>query len=69
MPNPLINNQNRQNGGNSITGILQQFQNFRSTFTGDPKAKVQELLNSGKMTPDQLERLEAMASSYKGILF
>lgn len=69
MPNPLINNQNRQNGGNSITSILQQFQNFRSTFTGDPKAKVQELLNSGKMTQDQLERLEAMASSYKGILF
>lgn len=69
MPNPLISNQNRQNGGNPITSILQQFQNFRSTFTGDPKAKVQELLNSGKMTQDQLERLEAMASSYRGILF
>ena len=57
MANPLMSN-NPQNGGN----LLQQFQQFRSTFQGDPKAKVEEMLRSGQMTQDQFNYLQAMAT-------
>lgn len=63
MPNPLIPN-NPQNGGN----ILQQFLAFKNSFQGDPKAKVQELLNSGQMTQEQFNKLQQMAKNLQGIL-
>lgn len=63
MPNPLIPN-NPQNGGN----ILQQFLAFKNSFQGDPKAKVQELLNSGQMTQEQFNNLQQMAKNLQGIL-
>ena len=33
--------------------ILQQLQQFASTFQGDPKQQVQALLNSGRVSPQQ----------------
>lgn len=46
--NPLFNllNGNRQPNSN----ILQQFQQFKNSFKGDPRQQIQDLLNSGKIT-------------------
>lgn len=63
MGNPLIGN-NPQNGGN----LLQQFLAFKNNFQGDPKAKVQELLNSGQMSQEQFNKLQEMAKNLQGIL-
>lgn len=41
--------------------ILQKFQQFRSSFKGDPKQQVQMLRKSGKMSDAQYQQLEAMA--------
>lgn len=38
-------------------GMIQQFNEFQKTFQGDPKAKVQELLNSGQMSQAQFNEL------------
>lgn len=47
MSNPLFN----MMGGNDMQNpILQQLMQFRSSFKGDPRAQVQQLLNSGKVT-------------------
>lgn len=41
--------------------ILQQFQQFRDSFKGDPKQQVEMLRKSGKMSDAQYQQLEAMA--------
>lgn len=63
MPNPLIPN-NPQNGGN----LFQQFIQFKNSFKGDPKATVEELLRSGKMSQEQFNNLQAMAQNFRNIL-
>lgn len=51
MPGPLGN----------IKNVMQQFNQFRANFTGDPKAEVQKLLQSGRMSQQQLNQLQTMA--------
>lgn len=48
--------------------MLQQFQQFRQSFQGDPKAEVQKLLQSGKMSQQQLNQLQMMAQQFQGFL-
>ena len=52
MSNPLFNQygtNNAQNGGN----VLQRFEQFKKTFSGDPQQIVQQMLNSGRITQQQ----------------
>lgn len=51
MPGPLGN----------MAQILQQFQQFRAAFKGDPKQQVEMLRKSGQMSDAQYQQLEAMA--------
>lgn len=55
-------------GGSAMPGpmgnmmqLLQQFNQFRSAFQGDPKKQVEELRKSGKMSDEQYHQLEAIA--------
>lgn len=58
--------------GNSILGssgpannnanMIQQFNQFRQSFTGDPKQAVMQLVQSGKMSNQQLQQLMSMAN-------
>lgn len=45
----------------NMTQILQQFQQFRAAFKGDPKQQVEMLRKSGQMSDAQYQQLEAMA--------
>lgn len=75
MANPLFNlfsNQNQappQNNpfGNAVQ-MMQQFQQFRNGFQGDPKQAVQSLLTSGRMTQEQFNQLSNMAQQFQGLL-
>ena len=40
-------------GQNPLTNIIQQAQEFKKTFTGNPRDEVQKLLNSGRMTQQE----------------
>lgn len=61
MPNNLFN----QFGNNGIqSNIRKQFEQFKQGFKGDPQAIVQQMLNSGRITQDQLNQLHAMAQQY-----
>lgn len=61
MANPLFQalggNQNAENQ------IVQQIMVFKNQFQGDPQQKVQELLNSGKMTQEQCNSLMQQAQT------
>lgn len=48
--------------------MMSQFNQFRSQFQGDPKQEVQKLLNSGKMTQEQFNNLQGMASQFQQLL-
>ena len=43
--------------------MLQQLMKFKNQFQGDPQQKVQELLNSGRMTQDQCNSLVQQAQT------
>lgn len=52
----------------NIQNMMNQLNQFRNTFRGDPKQQVQELLNSGRMTQDQFNKLKQMADQIQGML-
>lgn len=72
MPNPLM----AAMGGAPMMGgpfgnmqhMLQQFQQFRRSFQGDPKEKVQEMLNSGQLSQGQLNQAMQMAKQFQQFL-
>ena len=37
----------------NMTNLLQQFAQFRQSFTGNPQQMIQQMLNSGKVTQEQ----------------
>lgn len=41
--------------------MIQQFIQFRQNFTGDPRAQIQQMLNSGRVTQDQYNQAVQMA--------
>ncbi len=41
--------------------IIQQFQQFKANFQGDPEAEVQRLLQSGRISQEQLNQLQQAA--------
>ena len=54
--------------GNSFLNMVNQFNQFRSTFQGDPQQIVQGLLSSGRMTQDQFTQLGQMATEFLKLL-
>ena len=71
MSNPFFD---AMGGGNlpgpmgNMMGRIRQFNEFRQSFQGDPKAKVQELLTSGQMSQSQFNELQGMARAFQQML-
>ena len=45
--------------------LLQQFNQFRSTFQGNPSQMIQQMLNSGRATQNQYNQAVQMAQQFK----
>lgn len=59
--NPLRNNNQRN--------MLQQFMDFKRSMQGqNPQAVLNQLMNSGNYTQQDLERAKAMAEQFKNLL-
>lgn len=48
--------------------MMQRFQQFKQSFQGDPKAEVEKLLQSGKMSQQQLNQLQQMAKMFQNLM-
>lgn len=48
--------------------MMNQFQQFKQTFQGDPRAEVEKLLQSGKMSQQQLNQLQQMAKLFQNLM-
>lgn len=68
MPNPLFNAMGGGAVNNNLANMMNQFNQFRNAFRGDPKAKVQELLNSGQMSQQQYNQLQGMAKQFMAFM-
>lgn len=49
-------------------GLLAQFERFRAMFKGDPKAQIQQMLNSGQITQAQYNQAVQMANQFAQML-
>ena len=64
MANPLFS----QLSGNDPNGLQEQFDQFKRTVQGDPKAIVENLVATGQMSQQQFNMLSNLANVYKGWL-
>ena len=69
MANSLFNILNGGNRpGNGAGNMFQQFQQFRQRMQGvNPQEEVQKLLQSGKISQDQLDKAQQMAQQMQGL--
>lgn len=59
--NSLFNNLGNQ-------GLIQRFQQFKQTFSGNPQQIVQQMLSSGKITQEQYNQAVQMANQLQQFL-
>lgn len=50
---------------NSPMQLMQQFQQFRDTFKGNPQQMVQQMLQSGQINNAQLQQAMQMAQQFR----
>lgn len=71
MPNPLFNalggNAAMQGKMGNFGQMLRQYQKFRREFQGDPRQEVQKMLQSGKISQQQLDQAQAVAQQFSGL--
>ena len=48
--------------------MVQQFNQFKANFKGDPKAEVENLLQSGKLNQQQLNQLQKIAKQFQSLM-
>lgn len=70
MSNPLYSMFGGMNAmpNNGMMNLLQQLNQFRQNFSGDPRQQVQQLLNSGKVSQDQYNRAVQMANQLQRMM-
>lgn len=64
MNNPMFN----APMNNPMLNMINQFKQFKNTFTGNPKDTVMQMVNSGRISQEQLNQLQQMAQQFQGIL-
>lgn len=71
MANPLFD----ALGGNKMPGpmgnfqqMMQQFQQFKANFQGDPQQEVQRMIQSGQLSQQQLDQVQNVARQFAALL-
>lgn len=58
MPGPMGNFQQ----------MMQQFQQFKANFQGDPQQEVQRMIQSGQLSQQQLDQVQNVARQFAALL-
>lgn len=51
-----------------FANMINQFNNFKKNYSGDPKQQVQQLLDSGQMSQQQFNQLSQMATQFQQMM-
>lgn len=62
MANPYFNSLNSQQNG--IEQIINEVNNFRNNFKGDPRAQVEMMLRSGQLSQEQFNQYAQVANQF-----
>ena len=69
MSNPLFNALGGgMPQGNGPMQMIQQFMQFKQNFKGDPKAEVEKMLQSRRISQQQLNQVQQMAGQFQHML-
>lgn len=68
MNNPIFNAIMQNTPLGNMQGLINEYQNFRNTFSGDPQKKIQEMLASGQITQQQVNQARSMATQFQKFL-
>lgn len=68
MANPLFNALGGAPLNNNLLNMVNQFNQFRNSFNGDPKQTVMQMVNSGRISQNQLNQLQQAASEFQKLL-
>lgn len=68
MSNPLYQQMTGNGPMNNLQQMMQRFQQFKRTFSGDPQQQVQQLLNSGRITQQQYNNAVQMAQQFQRMM-
>lgn len=69
MINPLIGGKvQKPNPMNNFQQMMQQFNQFRQSFKGNPQEQIQQLMNSGKISQDQYNNAYQMATQFQKMM-
>ena len=61
MSNPLFNQMQPQN---QFTQMMQRFQQFQKSFSGNPAQQIQQMMNSGKISQPMYNQAVQMAQQF-----
>lgn len=67
MPNPF-NVLGNGAMNNPMAQMVQQFNQFRQSFKGNPQEIVQQMLNSGQISQEQMNQAVQAAKQFQGML-
>ena len=59
MPNPLYNQYGPQNG---ISKMINEINNFKNNFHGDPRAEVEKMMQNGQLSQADFNQYAQMAN-------
>lgn len=70
MNNPFVPMANAPMPGpfGNLQQMMQQFNQFRQTFQGDPKQTVMNMVNSGRISQQQLNQAQQMARQFQQMM-
>ena len=70
MSNPIKNmlNNNSTTSGATNNNLIEQFKRFRSTFSGNPRDMINQMLNSGRFSNAQIEQAKSLAKQLQGLI-
>ena len=71
MANSILGGSNKLNTGNYsmlTPEMVQQFNQFKNTFRGNPKQQVMNMVKQGLRSNQQLQQAMSMAQQLQGIL-
>jgi hypothetical protein len=69
--NPLYGMLGGAGGGGAMNPklqMIQQFRQFKQGFQGDPKAEIMKLVQSGKISQQQLNEFQQIAREFQNMM-
>lgn len=70
MSNPIksmLNNNSNISNSMPNNNLVEQFKRFKSTFSGNPRDMINQMLNSGRFSNAQIEQAKGLAKQLQGM--